>query len=48
MNHDTVPHTVTADDGSFDVFVEPGAEATFTAPGSSGTFALHCARCTRR
>jgi plastocyanin len=42
VNHDTVEHTVTADDGSFDVFVEPGAEATFTAPDSPGAFAFTC------
>ena len=42
VNRDTVPHTVTADDGSFDVFVEPGAEATFTAPDTPGVFAFAC------
>jgi len=42
VNTDTVAHTVTADDGSFDVFVEPGAEATFTAPATAGSFAFTC------
>jgi len=42
VNHDTVPHTVTAGDGSFDVFVEAGSEATFTAPAAPGTFAFRC------
>jgi plastocyanin len=42
VNLDTVAHTVTADDGSFDVFVEPGAETTFTAPGTAGSFAFTC------
>jgi plastocyanin len=42
VNSDTVAHTVTADDGSFDVFVEPGAEATFIAPTTPGSFAYTC------
>ena len=42
VNLDTVAHTVTADDGSFDLFVEPGAEATFAAPDAPGGFAYTC------
>lgn len=42
LNQDTVPHTVTADDGTFDVFVEPGAEATFVAPSTAGTHPFTC------
>ncbi len=40
-NHDTVDHTVTADDGSFNSTLTPGATFThtFTAPG---TFTYHC------
>lgn len=43
VNNDAMPHTVTADDGSFDVFVEAGAEATFTAPLGTGTYSFTCA-----
>jgi plastocyanin len=41
-NNDTVEHTVTADDGSFNVTVEPGKTATFTAPNSAGDYKFHC------
>ncbi|MCU1388958.1 MAG: hypothetical protein JWL72_2296 [Ilumatobacteraceae bacterium] len=40
-NDDTAPHTVTADDGSFNVKVAPGTSATFTVP-KAGTYAIHC------
>ena len=37
------PHTVTADDGSFDTgSTAPGAESEFTAPSEPGTYAYHC------
>jgi plastocyanin len=37
------PHTVTADDGSFDTgSTAPGAEGEFTAPSEPGTYAYHC------
>ena len=36
------PHTVTADDGSFDTGkIDPGASATITVD-TAGTFAYHC------
>jgi plastocyanin len=41
-NNDTVEHTVTADDGSFNVTVEPGKTATFTAPSNAGDYKFHC------
>jgi plastocyanin len=37
------PHTVTADDGSFDTgSTAPVAEGEFTAPSEPGTYAYHC------
>lgn len=42
MNMDNVAHTVTADDGSFDVVVKAGASTTFTAPAKPGTYTYHC------
>ncbi|HEY5012445.1 MAG TPA: cupredoxin domain-containing protein, partial [Acidimicrobiia bacterium] len=41
-NNDSPTHTVTADDGSFDVTVNPGKTATFTAPAKAGTYKFHC------
>lgn len=41
-NEDGVGHTVTSDDGLFDVAVDPGGEATFTAPEEPGEFPYHC------
>ena len=41
-NADDVPHTVTADDGEFDVRVDGGGDGTFTAPDEPGTYAYHC------
>lgn len=41
-NEDGVGHTVTADDGTFDVVVGPGEEATLTAPDQPGEFLFHC------
>ncbi|MCB5275321.1 hypothetical protein BJG92_02869 [Arthrobacter sp. SO5] len=42
MNMDTEAHTVTADDGSFDVIVKGGESVTFTAPAKPGTYTFHC------
>ncbi|GAB3568132.1 hypothetical protein GCM10027405_29520 [Arthrobacter alkaliphilus] len=42
MNMDTEAHTVTADDGSFDVVVKAGTSVTFTAPVKPGAYAYHC------
>lgn len=42
VNADGVPHTVTANDGAFDVFVDPGAETTFVVPATPGTYAFFC------
>ncbi|MEW1808475.1 cupredoxin domain-containing protein [Pseudarthrobacter sp. NPDC080039] len=42
MNMDNEAHTVTADDGSFDVIVKAGTSTTFTAPAKAGTYAYHC------
>lgn len=41
-NEDSSAHTVTADDGSFDVVVAPGKSGTFTAPAKAGSFDYHC------
>ncbi len=41
VNLDSAPHTVTANDGTFSVFVDAGAETTFTAP-AAGTYAFFC------
>lgn len=41
-NADDATHTVSADDGSFDVRVDGGAEATFTAPDAPGDYAFMC------
>lgn len=41
-NEDEVGHTVTSDDGLFDVVVPPGGTATFTAPEEPGAYAFHC------
>ena len=35
-------HTVTSDDGKFNVSVDPGKDATFTAPGTAGSYKFHC------
>ena len=42
-NEDQVGHTVTSDDGLFDVTVAPGSTVTFTAPEEPGEYAFHCA-----
>lgn len=43
-NNDSVPHTVTSDDGvSFSTMtINPGSSATFTAPTKAGSYAYHC------
>jgi plastocyanin len=42
-NQDSVPHTVTADDGAFDsARVAGGTEGSVTAPAEAGTYAFHC------
>ena len=42
-NDDSVPHTMTADDGAFDSGqVEGGDTATVTAPSEPGDHAFHC------
>ncbi len=41
-NNDTEAHSVTADDGSFDVTIPGGASATFTAPSEAGTYGFFC------
>ncbi|MBP2215031.1 cupredoxin domain-containing protein [Arthrobacter sp. CAN_C5] len=41
-NNDTEAHTVTADDGSFDVTIPGGASATFTAPDAAGSYGFFC------
>lgn len=41
-NVDAVTHTVTADDGDFDVPVGPGETVTFTAPSGPGDYGFTC------
>ena len=41
-NNGPSQHTVTADDGSFDVTVDSGKDATFTAPDKAGKYKFHC------
>jgi plastocyanin len=41
VNADSVDHTVTADDGSFDVAVGAGQTASLVIP-TAGTYAIHC------
>jgi plastocyanin len=42
QNKDAVSHTVTADNGAFNVTVHSGSSATFKAPATAGTYKLHC------
>lgn len=42
MNMDGETHSVTADDGSFEVTVQPGKTVDFTVPAKPGTYAYHC------
>jgi plastocyanin len=42
-NRDSAPHTVTADDGSFDSGeVDGGSAAAIAAPEAPGTYEFHC------
>jgi plastocyanin len=41
-NEDGTQHTFTADDGAFDLELDPGGGASYT-PDTPGTFAYHCA-----
>ena len=41
-NMDGFTHTVTADNGGFDVTVNGGSTATFKAPATAGTYQFHC------
>jgi plastocyanin len=42
-NRDSAPHTVTADDGSFDSGqVDGGSSTALAAPGAPGTYEFHC------
>lgn len=43
VNNDGVPHTFTADDGSFDTgTIDPGDSVTFTVPGTEGSIDVFC------
>ena len=43
VNKDSVPHTVTADDNSFDSGTVPASgTGSLTAPTKAGSFAIHC------
>ncbi|GAA2502726.1 cupredoxin domain-containing protein [Terrabacter carboxydivorans] len=41
-NSDSQAHTVTSQDGGFDVKVDPGATATMTAPTKPGSYKFVC------
>lgn len=41
-NDDQMGHTVTSDDGVFDVSVGPGETATLTLPDKAGDYPFHC------
>jgi plastocyanin len=43
VNRDGADHTVTAEDGDFDVAIAGGASGSFTAPAAPGTYAFFCA-----
>ncbi|MEV6979027.1 cupredoxin domain-containing protein [Kitasatospora sp. NPDC093806] len=43
LNDDSAPHTVTAEDASFDTkAIGPGASATFTVPSRKGSYPYLC------
>ena len=42
VNEDSAYHTVTSDDGSFDVGARDGEPVTFTAPDEPGEYPFHC------
>ena len=41
-NNGPSTHTVSADNGSFDLTIDSGKDATFTAPAKAGTYKFHC------
>jgi plastocyanin len=41
-NQDSVPHTVSADDGSFKFDVAAGETKSFTKPLAAGSYPIHC------
>jgi plastocyanin len=41
-NNDGFQHTVTADNGEFNVSIDGNGHATFTAPSKPGTYKFHC------
>jgi plastocyanin len=41
-NADPTAHTVSADNGEFNVQVDPSGKTSFTAPAKPGTYAFHC------
>ncbi len=41
-NADSIEHTVTADNGQFDVPVNANSTTTFTAPSTPGSYPFHC------
>lgn len=41
-NLDSQDHSVTSDDGAFDVVVHANKKATFTAPAGKGSYQYHC------
>ncbi len=42
QNKDGFSHTVTGDNGEFDVTVNGGSTATFKAPATAGSYKFHC------
>ena len=42
VNEDSSFHTVTADEGTFDVGAQQGEPVTFTAPDEPGEYPFHC------
>lgn len=42
VNLDSAPHTVTANDGSFSVFLDAGATTSFVVPSTPGSYAFFC------
>lgn len=42
INRDEVEHTVTSNDGGFDVSLSPQATGDFTSPSTPGTYTLFC------
>ena len=42
QNTGSVTHTVTANNGSFNITIDAGKSATFTAPATAGSYKFHC------